>query len=196
VGVTIALGITVSQRRAAATLYWEAFGGKLFHVMGPDERALRFLERVMRDDHVLAAIGPEGEVLGIAGFKSTKGGFASGGRADLTAVYGIWGGAWRALCLRFLSGEIDNERFLIDGICVARTARGQGIGSALIIAACDEARARGYRQIRLEVVDTNWRAKSLYRRMGFTTLKSEKLGPLRYVFGFVSATTMVKSLGD
>lgn len=34
----------------AARLYWQAFGGKLGRVLGPDALALRFLDRVIRCD--------------------------------------------------------------------------------------------------------------------------------------------------
>ena len=49
-------GLPPSQRRAAAELYWQAFGGKLARVMGPEPRALDFLLRVMRSDHAIAAV--------------------------------------------------------------------------------------------------------------------------------------------
>ena len=39
-------------------LYWQAFGGKLGRVLGPDARALAFLERVIREDHVIVALEP------------------------------------------------------------------------------------------------------------------------------------------
>lgn len=178
----------------AAALYWQAFGGKLGRVMGPDSRALQFLVRTIRPDHCLCILGPEGALLGIAGFKSPDGSFAGGGADDLQAVYGHVGAAWRGGLLRLLQSEVDNERFLIDGICVARHVRGRGFGAALVAALIDEARNRGYSAIRLEVIDTNIRARALYERMGFTAWRSETLGPLRHVFGFSRATTMVRDV--
>ncbi len=178
----------------AAALYWQAFGSKLGRVMGPEDRAHAFLIRVIRTDHCLSAIGPEGRLLGIAGFKSPHGSFASGDAADMRAVYGRVGAAWRGALLRRLQSDIDNDRFLIDGICVARDMRGMGIGSALVGALKAEALDRGYTAIRLEVIDTNIRARALYERTGFRVLRSESLGPLRHVFGFSRATTMVCDL--
>ena len=75
---------------------------------------------------------------------------------------------------------------------MGREARGQGIGSALMQAICDEGRARGYLAVRLDVIDTNWRAKALYARLGFEVEKTESIGALRHVFGFSGTTTMVK----
>ncbi len=190
----IVLGLPAALRPDAAHLYWQAFGGKLGRVLGPDPLALAFLTRVIREDHCWVALTPAGELLGLAGFKSTAGSFAGGAMADMRAVYGWWGSQWRAAALWWLSRETDNERFLIDGICVARAVRGQGVGTALIAALCAEARARGYASIRLDVVDTNWRARALYSRLGFVATRTETLGPFRHIFGFSAATTMVKPL--
>ena len=175
-------------------LYWQAFGGKLGRVMGPEPRALAYLLRVLRADHCICALSDSGDLLGIAGFKSPQGSFASGEPEDLRAIYGHVGAAWRSSLLRLLQTDIDNDRFLVDGICVARDQRGRGVGTALVAALMAEAVARGYPAIRLEVIDTNIRARALYERLGFSAWRSETLGPLRHVFGFSRAVTMVRSL--
>ncbi|MFC7625712.1 GNAT family N-acetyltransferase [Microlunatus sp. GCM10028923] len=54
----------------------------------------------------------------------------------------------------------------INGLLVYRL-RGQGIGTALITAAEDLARSRGYAVIGLGVGDDNPRAWSLYERLGY-----------------------------
>lgn len=193
-GVTIYSGLQAHMRPQAARLYWEAFGGKLGRVLGPDARAIAFFERVIRTDLCLAALDDHGELIGLAGFKTPNGAFAGGGWGDLIAIYGPWGGRWRGCVLRCLSREVDNDRFLVDGICVARGHRGQGIGTLLLAALYDEASQRGYRSIRLDVIDANWRARALYERQGFLATRTERLGPLKHVFGFAASTTMVRPL--
>lgn len=192
--ITVAKGFPASQRAQAAALYWEAFGGKLGTVLGPENRALRFIAETLRPDHCFTATDPEGRLLGIAGFKSPEGAFVGNAPDGMRAVYGRIGAAWRGVALWMLSHEVDNHRFLVDGIAVTRSARGHGIGSALLRALCDEGRARGYGSIRLEVIDSNWRARALYERQGFMPLRTENLGLLRHVFGFAAATTMVRPL--
>jgi ribosomal protein S18 acetylase RimI-like enzyme len=192
--VTVQRGLPRDLRPAAAALYWQAFGGKLGGVLGPDDRALTFLNRVIRADHAIVALDDNGALLGLAGFKTPQGAFAGGAFADLRAVYGLPGAIWRGSLLRLLGREVENSRFLMDGICVAREARGQGVGSRLVEAICDEARARGYAEVRLDVIDTNWRARALYERLGFSAAGIEHLGPLRHVFGFSSATKMVRRI--
>lgn len=193
--VSLQLGLTDDQRVQAARLYWQAFGGKLGLVLGPEPRALTFLQRVIRGDHVIVAMGEDRALLGIAGFKTPQGSFASGRAADLTAIYGSFGGLWRRLLLGWLSDEVDNDRFLLDGLCVRPESRSLGLGSALLQAICEEARTRGYQEVRLDVIDTNWRAIALYKRLGFTVTGHQHIGLLRHVFGFTSATTMVRRLG-
>jgi ribosomal protein S18 acetylase RimI-like enzyme len=191
--IDLRLGLPEDQRATAARLYWQAFGGKLGRVMGPDARALPYLERIIQSDHAIAALR-NGALVGMIGFKTPQGSFADGSLADMRAVYGAGGVAWRMPLLWALSHEVDNERFLIDGIAVDRAHRGHGVGTALIDAACELGRSKGYAAIRLDVIDTNWRAKALYARLGFAVDKISSIGPLRHVFGFASAITMVKEL--
>ncbi|GGD03762.1 GNAT family N-acetyltransferase [Aquisalinus flavus] len=47
------------------------------------------------------------------------------------------------------------------------SARGKGLGRALLVAALDEARARGYRTVELETDTSLKEAVQLYRRYGF-----------------------------
>ncbi|MFE3835898.1 GNAT family N-acetyltransferase [Pseudogemmobacter sonorensis] len=187
-------GFDEGQRAAAARLYWDAFGDKLGVVLGPEPRALALLQRVLRPDHCFAFQDDRGRLVGIAGFKSPEGSFAGGRAADMRAVYGPIGAAWRLAVLWLLSREVDNRRFLVDGIAVAESHRGHGVGTALLDALCDEARGRGYDEIRLEVIDRNSRARALYERKGFTAIRIEKLGALGWIFGFASATVMVRPL--
>ena len=192
--VRVRMGLPEPQRSAAARLYWGAFGEKLGWVLGPRARALRYVEKTIRADHAIVALDRDGALLGIAGFKTMYGSFAGGSLIDMQAAYGVLGAAWRSWLLARLSHEVDNRRFLIDGICVQPEVRGHGIGSQLVAALCDEARRRGYREIRLEVVDTNARARRLYERLGFVVLKTDGIGLLRLIFRFSAATSMVRAL--
>jgi ribosomal protein S18 acetylase RimI-like enzyme len=194
VTVTLYHGLPDSLRTQAAALYWEAFGGKLGRVMGPEPKAIAFLCNALSRDHVIIALSDQGKLLGMVGFKTFEGSFANGSDADLHKAYGRFGAFWRAALLGLLQQSVENERFLLDGICVTADARGQGIGSLLLEAICTEAKARGYTGIRLDVVTSNLRAQRLYERLGFTVLQTESMGLLRFVFGFKTSTAMVKAL--
>ena len=172
----IRLGIPEAHCEAAAALYWGAFGGKLGRILGPEEKAMRFIKSVLRTDHGIYAEDADGTLLGIAGFKSPQGALVSGEFPDLRVTYGWLGAGWRIAILSILERDIENERFLIDGLFVAPDARGQGVGKALLAAVYTEARKRGYRQVRLDVIDTNPRAKALYLQEGFQETTTAHIG--------------------
>jgi ribosomal protein S18 acetylase RimI-like enzyme len=187
-------GIPDGAEAQAAALYWEAFGEKLGIVMGPRQQALGYIARVLDPTHAISATDERGKLLGVVGFKTIDGALVGGDYSDLTAIYGHIGALWRAGLLSLLDRDIDNKRFLMDGIFVEPTARGQGVGSALLSAIMGEGRARGYPSLRLDVIDTNPRAKALYERHGFVPHDTSTLGPLKHIFKFQSVTTMIKTL--
>jgi ribosomal protein S18 acetylase RimI-like enzyme len=191
---TLHHGLPDHLRDAAVDLYWQAFGSKLGRVMGPDGSARAFIGRVLRGNHAITALDDQGALLGMAGFKTYEGSFAGGEVADVRAVYGAIGAAWRLPLLWMLSDDAPSEHFLLDGICVAQAARGLGVGTALMQAIETEGRGRGYAAVRLDVVDGNIRAKELYHRLGYRVEKVQDIGLLRFVYGFRSTTTMVKPL--
>ncbi|GAB2849786.1 GNAT family N-acetyltransferase [Actinocorallia aurea] len=55
----------------------------------------------------------------------------------------------------------------IQGLGVDHAARGQGVGLALLDAACAEARRQGARRLTLRVLSGNTAARRLYERAGF-----------------------------
>lgn len=191
--IEIEPGFADAERPVLAALYWQAFGAKLGRVMGPEKRALAFIARVMCPDHALIA-RDGGTILGVAGFKTAKGSFVGGDYGDLRRSYGAIGAIWRGAALSLLERDVENARFLMDGVCVSAEARGRGIGTRLLHEIFDEARRRGYGEVRLDVIDTNPRARALYEREGFRPVTEDHLGPLRILFGFKSATAMVRAV--
>ena len=188
--VTIQPGFTQMQRPVAAALYWDAFKGKLGKVMGPDARALSFFEAVMDAQYALSAIDTKGNLLGLAGYKTSQGSLAGGTLRDMAQAYGWFGGTWRGLLLSTLEREVQPGILLMDGICVDPAARGMGVGTALLTAIKDHACALGLSSVRLDVIDQNPRARALYEREGFRPIGTTYTGPLRYLFGFREATAM------
>lgn len=191
---TLHPGFPQDQCAEMARLYWRVFGGKLGRVMGPECRAMDYITRVMRPDHAISAIRADGEVLGVAGFKTPEGAFVGGTFADLAAIYGRIGAVWRAGFLAILEREVENRCFVMDGIFVRDDSRGQGVGTALLDAICDEARRRGYDEVRLDVIGENIRARALYERMGFVARETSVSQVTAVLFGFRTATKMTKRL--
>jgi ribosomal protein S18 acetylase RimI-like enzyme len=69
-----------------------------------------------------------------------------------------------------------------------------GVGTKLLDAIVEVAQARGYRQVRLDVVDTNPRARQLYERRGFVAVETKSYPWLRHLLGFSASTTMLLTL--
>jgi ribosomal protein S18 acetylase RimI-like enzyme len=78
----------------------------------------------------------------------------------------------------------------MDGIFVSASARGQGVGTMLLDAVRVKAIDFGLARIRLDVIDSNPRARALYERQGFVALETSETGLFRHVFGFRSSTRM------
>jgi len=192
--VQIVKGLPDVLRRDAAKLYWAAFGGKLGKVMGPTPLALEFLVLAMRSDHTIVAVDARGGLLGVAGFKTDAGTFAGGTLTDLRKIYGRWGAAWRAALLNLLVHDTENAGFVLEGICVVQAERSKGVGTRLLEALLEEGKARHQICASLEVADSNPRARALYQRHGFEPVGTQKLGLLRFVFGYASSTKMKRQL--
>ncbi len=74
------------------------------------------------------------------------------GVAQLRFRYGVW---WAA------------QDCLLEDLFVLETARGSGLGRALVERTVEQARERGCRRIELDVNDNNAAALALYRSLGF-----------------------------
>lgn len=80
--------------------------------------------------------------------------------------------------MALLERDLAEDTLLMDGICVDSSARGLGIGTALLEAIKAEAKTRNLAQVRLDVIDINPRARALYEREGFVAGPVQRLGPL------------------
>lgn len=190
--IIIEPGIRPHHLEQAALGYWQAFAQKLAWPLGPQAKALDFLKCNLNPSHAISAISPEGDFLGVAGFKTKNGAFVGGDFDALAKTYGTLSAVWRGLLISVLERECEPKTLLMDGVFVAPKSRGLGVGSQLLDAIVDHARAQGLDRVRLDVIDTNPRARALYERKGFVASGEQKMGLLKPVFGFSSATTLVK----
>ena len=188
--VTIEHGFPSDQRDVAAALYYEAFRGKLGNIFDPPDKAHRFFADILDPEFAISAVDGNGTLLGIAGYKTSKGALTGGTFASLANVYGSFGAVWRAALASLLERDLEPCVLLMDGICVAEHARGLGLGTKLLHEIKQTAGSLGCHSVRLDVIDNNPRAASLYAREGFEPRETEHTGPLRHLFGFSAATRM------
>ncbi len=78
------------------------------------------------------AVWSDGDLLGMAGFKTLAGAFVGGKLSDICAIYGAWGGLWRGVLIDILERDLSEGVLLMDGIFVDPDARGKGVGTALL----------------------------------------------------------------
>ena len=188
--VTIRLGVPETLHAQATALYCEALHAKLTPFLGPADRAVRFLTPAIRADRAFVATNAE-RIVGIAGFQEDGAGLFDFGLVQLWREYGL-SGPVRAIGLATLDRREAKDTLLMDGIAVAAEARGRGVGTRLLAAICNHARNRGKSHVRLDVIDTNPRARALYEREGFVAGETVGLGPFRLIFPFRAVTAMRK----
>ena len=182
-------GLPDGHSDEAAELYWEAFGRKLGLALGPRERGLAFIASHLNRDRAVAVLSGE-QLIGVAGFHHESRGFIGGGLRDLLASYGWISGVARGALLATLERPRRPGELLMDGIAVRLDHRSKGVGRLLLSEIAKIARDLDYSTIRIDVVDTNPRARQLYEREGFVATGTHKLPLLRRVMGFGAATTM------
>lgn len=172
-----------------AALYWEAFGGKLGHALGPRRHAVAFVAARLTTDRFVCAVR-DGEVVGALGYQLAGRSAIDLTYAALARHYSWWSAPWRLSLLLPLHRAPRRHELLLDGVAVSPAARGTGIGTLLLRRALDVGRRHRKRLVRLSVVDTNPRARALYERLGFVARKTTDVGMLGELYGFRRVTDM------
>ena len=192
--IVVQQGFPNELRSSAAELYDAAFGVKLsIAIPNPILRMAVLKEGFNPVFSFVAVIG--GEMVGIAGFKTTQGSLTGGiSFRVLKEEIGYWGAIRAVLVLALFERKQITGQLLMDGIGVSPKMRGRGIGTKLLHSLIGYAQKEGYRSVRLDVIDTNPAARRLYERVGFVPVKTEQFAYLKWLLGFGAATQMEYSL--
>jgi ribosomal protein S18 acetylase RimI-like enzyme len=178
----IAFGVPDNQRVRVAEILYDAFENKFEHVFG-SEKAISLISNYLRNDRTVSAVS-KGRVMGVGGLKFDGKEFidVSFGQLLRELKFGIV----RVVFFGWIFyHKVEEKELLIDVLVVARDLRGKGEGSKLVAFIIDFAGSRGYKQIKLFVIDINKKAKRLYERMGFREVKAHKvLFPWSKILGF------------
>jgi ribosomal protein S18 acetylase RimI-like enzyme len=193
--VTLLRGLPAGAERRAAELYWEAFGRKLGPALNPPAKALPFLAAHLNGDRAVCAL-VGGRLVGLAGYQVGGRSLTGGSATDVLRTYGPVRGPYRLALLALFARRPAEGQLVMDGIAVDGSARGTGIGTLLLDEVEAVAAERGCRQIRLDVIDVNPRARALYERRGFHAVRTESTPYLRKLLGFGAVTTMHKAVPD
>ncbi|MGW0534045.1 GNAT family N-acetyltransferase [Streptomyces sp. NPDC003032] len=192
--VTVLRGVPAGAGRRAAELYWEAFGRKLGPALNPPDKAVPFIAAHLDGDRAVCAL-LDGQLVGLAGYQLGGRSLTGGSAAAVLRAYGHVRGLHRLLLLALFERRPAPRQLVMDGIAVDARMRGRGVGSLLIEEVATLAAEAGCREIRLDVIDTNPRARALYERRGFTAVRTERTPYLRALLGFGAVTTMRRAVG-
>lgn len=192
--ITIQQGLPDQLLSTAVKLYDEAFGAKISVAVRDEKQRLTLLKRCFKPDYAIVAL-VDNKLVGIAGFHTPTGSLTGGiGYGDLISQFGFFKGNWAALIFSLYERKPATGELLMDGIVVHHDYRGNGIGGRLLDELAKYANEKLYNRVRLDVIDTNPKAKKLYERKGFKAVKTEQFPYLRWLLGFGGSTTMELNL--
>jgi len=196
VNITYQPGLPDEQRNAAAKLYDEAFGAKFSLAVPNQEKRVALLTHCFMPEYAITAMVDE-TLVGLAGVHTAAGSLTGGiNFSGLLKQLGIFAGLRAALIFSFYERKLKPDELLMDGIAVHAKYRGHGIGTALLEQVKQYGLKHGYQQVRLDVIDTNPKAKKLYEKQGFEATHTDNFQALKWLLGFGASTTMVLRLVD
>ncbi|GAA1496283.1 GNAT family N-acetyltransferase [Paeniglutamicibacter kerguelensis] len=192
--VEIVGGVPEGGIPEVAGLYWSAFGRKLRPALGSKEHGVPFLASQLNSDRFFCAVA-DGRVIGVVGYALDGRSAVGFSYRDLRAWYSSASAPWRAVLIAVLGRRSRPEELLLDGLSVAPSMRGAGVGRMLLERAIEFAHDRELSEVRLSVVDSNPRARALYERLGFVEAETVSIAPFGALYGFRRSTDMIYSLG-
>lgn len=175
---TILPALPLSWRAEAATLVWSAFGAAVAPG-APPRAGVALLRRCLARDRVLAAVGPDRQLLGVVALRVAAGGLIDARPAARGTILGP-AARWRDRAAALVPSPPATCDAVLDGLVVMPAARRQGVAAALVGAAATSARRQGYPGLRAEVAACNVQALRLYRRLGFQPAGRVRTGWLRH----------------
>lgn len=96
----------------------------------------------------------------------------------------------------FLNPVKSSKEVKLELLAVKSSTRGSGVGGKLLNYLFEYSKKNNFECISLEVVDTNPKAKKLYERLGFQTIKSVKTSRLTDKAGFTGYDIMKMDLNS
>jgi ribosomal protein S18 acetylase RimI-like enzyme len=190
-GLELRRGIPPTQLDRASALLCEAFGAK-WRSFVPDEQLEALVAATVSPADAIVAL-ERGALVGVLGVRFGPRSFY---RPEAAVFLRRLGPLRGLVALAVFAGMASVHRrpdeLYIDALAVAGEWRGRGIGSRLLAEAEAWAREQGLAGLRLDVVDTNPRARLLYTRCGFVAGRTARYPGLRRLMGFSASTTMAK----
>jgi len=174
--IEIADSINKNQRIRAIEILYYAFEQKIRALIKSKEKALAIYNKSLKNDQVFYAL-LDGNVVGLIGLQYGNKTFLELKYRDLRKYFSPLKSYFIYRIYKLTSPKIKDDVLRIDSIAVDKSFRSLGIGTQLINKVFEFAKNKGFKEIILEVINTNPKAKTLYERIGF---KEKKI--VRYYF--------------
>ncbi|MFY0728112.1 GNAT family N-acetyltransferase [Pseudomonas sp. NFX15] len=191
--VRVVLASSLAQPDAAVARWITAGRSSLAFILGDEDCRHRLLAHAINWDRVLLAYRADTAV-GYASFKHQRRGPFSPGIQPFLREFGRLGGALRYGL--FLISECREwyYGFYLYGLHVRKGARRQGVASALLQGATDQALSVGHTKIELEVQVKNTPAQAFYARHGFRSMHTFPTNGLSRVLPFPAVINLRRTL--
>ena len=176
-------GLSENFKSPAAELFLEALSEKFIPILGRKDKAKRLIESSIEPGNCFY-IEEDGKLLGLLAFQTTEGSFLNPSLKELIPIYGIFRAILKAINLSLLQHKTKTGELYIEAIAVTDFARSKGIGTKLIESITEMAVNKVYNCLTLQVIDTNPRAKELYKKLGFTIINNSKIWPVNKLVGW------------
>lgn len=189
----IQLGIPTKYSQEVVDLYYEAFDQKMNFLFNDKINAKEVILESLELDRGVICIKND-ELVGVAGLKFKGKSLVNIDYSSIFDHYSLTSSIGILLKLILFNRLAKRDELLMDGIVVKKEYRGQKIGTHLLNYIFEFAKERNFKQIRLDVIDTNPNAKRLYEKLGFRDTKKVDTSFLSNRLGFNSVHTMIKEI--
>ena len=186
----IQLGVPKNQRIRVAKIFCETFQDKIKLIFGNNKKAQLLIASSIQDDRILVAL-KDNVIVGFAGLQYSNKSYSDPSLNQIIRIYGLETiRIFLFLIIEFFNKPKSHQLHL-DTLAVSDQEQNKGIGTKLIQSTIKLAKTKKFSQIKLEVIGTNQKAKSLYEKIGFKTVKITKIPyPLSCLIGFRSVNEM------
>ena len=169
--IHIEKGWDAASSMLVAELYEEAFGSKFFRAIPDKTSRILVLSRSFLPEYSFVAYRDD-RIVGLSGFNISSGSLTDGmGAKGLIKSLGFFAGLRACVVFSLFTRVPEKGELVMDGIAVDSECRGQGIGSLLLDQIINHAKTTGFDSVRLDVIDSNPRARKLYEAKGFVAVK-------------------------
>jgi len=187
--IKISVKINEEQLNQAMNIFYSAFKQKIRPLIKSREKAVAIYKNSLNKDRVFYAL-IENDVVGIAGLHYENKNFIEIKYSYLRKYFNPFTSYFIYFMWKIFSPKVKEDAVRIDSIAVKEQFRGAGIGTDLINKVLEFAKNKAFKEVVLEVVNTNPKAKKLYERMGFKEKKHVRYYFLTRPAGFSSEYIM------